>query len=135
MTEREQFKFDFMAACIDRGLTTPQAMLPLAKAAMEKQALGLSTLWNAVTGTAGAAKDVASTGLSWGLPLALAAPPIAGYVGGNLAARATDIDDFDVDEAKQQELINEYHRQAERAKRQGLLRRLAQANAPSRSRY
>lgn len=51
-----------------------------------------------------------------------AAPPILGGLAGYGIAKATDVDDTDADAIKNQELVEEYRRQAERLQRQKAVR-------------
>lgn len=113
LNDRQRFKAAFMGRCIECGYTTPEQMVDRVKAAKEK----LRRL-DAVEKQAGIGKTLAETGgkafntaLSWSIPLALAAPPIAGYAVGNLAGKAQDLDDTDIDEIKKRELIDELRRQ------------------------
>ena len=125
MNDRQAFKFGFMSHCIERGLTTPAEMLTAVKSAsaeLEKKS-GVSDLGMMAGQVAKGLGNVGSTALSWGIPLALAAPPILGAVGGSLAAKANDTDDFDVNDAKDQEVIDTYRQQAAKLRRQGLIRR------------
>jgi hypothetical protein len=119
MDARESFKFGFIARCIDAGLTTPAQIAGAAKqaaAAVEKQALfGLDHI-----PYAGNALDTVGT---LGATALLAGPPLVGAALGGLASKATDVGDYDVDEAKSDEVIDEYHRQADRLRREGMLRR------------
>lgn len=117
MDDRQHFKAAFIARCIDAGFTTPEQITALVKSAMEKQAIPV------ISQALDLGKSLISTGASWAVPLALAGPPLAGAAAGHLAAKATDVDDFDVDEAKRQEVIDEYRRQTARLKREGLVRR------------
>ena len=126
MDAREAFKFGFLARCIDAGYTTPAEIHQAIKTAMVKSAGGLG-LGDVAKGIG----ELGSSALGWGIPLALAAPPVAGYMAGNLAAKATDVDDYDTDEAKRQELVDEYKRQAARTRRQGLVRKYQQARQQS----
>ena len=114
MDARQSFKLGFLAHCIELGYTSPTQILGALKQAgwIKDLASPLSAAGSAL-GSAG----------KLGLGLALAAPPLAGAVAGNLAASATDVNDFDVDEAKKQEVIDEYRRQAERLRQSGSLRR------------
>lgn len=91
-----------MSRMIDAGCTTPGAMVQRIQAASgrEKQSSATKPL-----------ADLVGTSLRWAIPLGLALPPVAGYVGGNLLARATDVDEEDVDDFRKQEIINEYRRQ------------------------
>ena len=59
-------------------------------------------------------KGLASSAAGFGVPLALAAPPIAGAALGGMFGKMTDIDDVDVDRAKNDELIAELRRQTSR---------------------
>jgi len=110
MDARTAFKQGFIAHCIELGHTDPAAIRDIVKQAFVTEAV------NKVTNFATGAGKL-------GLGLALAAPPIVGGVAGHLAAKATDVSDYDVEEAKKQEVIDEYRRQAERMRRSGLLRR------------
>lgn len=134
MNDRESFKFNFMARCIDNGLTTPAEMLTAVKqasASLEKKSdeggigeyLTLGALGHGLKGIGEGVGHIGSTMLSWGIPLALAAPPVAGAVAGHLMAKSQDVDDFDVDDAKNEELIDTYGREAAKLRRQGLIRR------------
>lgn len=100
MTASEAFKVGFMSRCIDSGLTSAAQMLD----ALEKSALSFPGE-KALT-------DLAGTGLSWAIPALVAGPPILGYAAGRIAGKATDIDETDEEDVKQQELIAEYRRQA-----------------------
>ena len=125
MNAREAFKFGFVSRCVEQGLTTPEQMLAACETGFGKSAaFDPFKLLGAVGDTVGSAA-------SWLIPAAIAAPPIAGYGLGRLAAKATDADDFDTDEAKRQELIDEYHTQAARARRQALVRKFTQARQQS----
>ena len=72
-------------------------------------------------------KGVGSAVDGYGLPLAIAAPPILGGLAGYGAAKATDIDDVDIDEVKERELADEYRRQTEKLLRQRAVRDYAKA--------
>lgn len=109
MEAREAFKFGFMLRCVEAGVTDPGAIY---KQAVEKQALlGLGTLpGKALDAVSGLGRTAAMVGV----PLALAAPPVAGALMGHGLATATETDDRDVDEAKREELIGELRRQTAR---------------------
>lgn len=108
MDARQQFKAAFMLRCIEEGFTTPEEIEGRAKLAMEKFAANPLT-------------DVATSMLALGIPLALAAPPVIGAGIGHTIARATDIDDTDVEEARKKELIDEYRRQSAKARRRRMV--------------
>ncbi len=115
MDARQSFKHGFISRCIEAGMTDVGQIRDFVKSAMEKEAF-LGEAFNM-------AKDIGGRALTLGGGLAIVAPPILGGIAGTLAAKSTDVDDFDVDEAKHREVIDEYRRQASRLQRLGLLRR------------
>jgi hypothetical protein len=120
LSPKEMFKVAFLARCVHDGLS-PEQMLSRVKLAtdmLEKRAFIGGLLGSAAGAVGGAAKGIAG----YGIPLALAAPPILGGLAGYGLAKATDVDDTDVDAIKNQELVEEYRRQAERLKRQKSVR-------------
>lgn len=120
LNSNEAFKVGFLARCAADGLG-PDEMLSRVKAArdlLQKRAFlgglvdrGLDLGTSAVKGLG-----------SYGIPAALAAPPILGGLAGYGLAKATDIDDTDVQAVKNRELIDEYRRQASILKRQRSIR-------------
>jgi hypothetical protein len=111
LTPHEAFKVGFLARCVRDGLTPEQIHDRVKTAAdlFEKEAfLGslIGAAGNAVKGMGG-----------YALPLAIAAPPVLGGLGGYALAKATDVDDTDVEDIKGQEVLDEYRRQAERLRR------------------
>lgn len=120
LTDKEAFKVGFLARCVHDGLTPDQMLARVKQASdmLEKRAFIGGLLSGAAGAVGGAAKSIAG----YGIPLALAAPPILGGLAGYGLAKATDIDDTDVDAIKNQELVEEYRRQAERLKRQKAVR-------------
>jgi hypothetical protein len=112
LTERQAFKVGFIGRCLEAGLTVEQ-MHDRVKEAAVKLA-GVSELLG----------DAAGGAVRWGVPLALAAPPILGGLAGYGAAQLSDIDDTDVNEIKQRETINEYEQQRERLERERQARML-----------
>lgn len=123
MNAREAFKYGFMSRCVEAGLTTPAEMLGRVKAAGILDALGFGAVSEGVKGLFGGAKELVGTGGPLLGAAALGLPPALGAVGGYTASKLSDISDVDVDEAKKQELINEYRSQSERLRREGALRR------------
>ncbi len=116
LTPQEAFKVGFLAKCAEDGLT-PDQMLARVKQAhdlFEKRAFIGDMLGSAAGAAGGLAKGLAG----YGVPLALAAPPILGALGGYGLAKATDVDDTDVDAIKNRELVEEMRRQAEKLRRQ-----------------
>jgi hypothetical protein len=116
LSDRESFKVGFISRCLEEGFTTPEQIQGQVKKAMdliggaEKQADGVLSR---LLGMGGSAATVA-------IPLMLAAPPLAGAAVGYGAARATDIDDVDVEEQKRQEVIDELNRQTAKLRRHKL---------------
>lgn len=110
MTPREAFKVGFLLRCVEEGLSTEDAQLRVKRASWLGDAANAGS--RVVSGLAG--------------PVALAAvglPIVAGVAGGHLAAKAVD-DKSDVTEAKTNEILAEYQRLTDQAKRQTALKRL-----------
>lgn len=129
LTAQEAFKVGFLARCVEDGLS-PERMLQSVKVAadlMEKRAF-LGTL---VEKGLDAVKGVGGAALQYGVPLAVAAPPILGGMAGYGLAKATDIDDTDVADVKSHELIDEYRRQAEAVRRRQASRDRRPEHRPS----
>lgn len=136
MDARSAFKFAFISHCIDLGHTTPESMLGALKSAIDRRAtkqadFGLGALGLGLGEAVKGLGEVGGKVLEFGLPIAAVAPAAAGVLGGTLAAKATDTSDYDVDQAKNQEVVDEYRRQADRLRREGALRRISQAPARS----
>lgn len=116
LTNREAFKVGFLARCVEARMT-PEQMLSQVKQAqvlLTKHAF-LDSIAN---GVAGMGKSLAS----YAIPAALIAPPVLGGLAGYGLAKATDVDDTDVDEIKNREVIDEYKRQAAKLQRQRAVR-------------
>jgi len=126
LSPREAFKTGFLARCAELGLGHAQ-MLAAAKEAADK----VAGLFDAISGLG---KTVANVGTGTVLPLALAAPPIIGGLAGLGLAKATDIGDEDVKAVKDQEVIDTYRTEAEKLRRQRLIRAAARGQAPRRGR-
>lgn len=116
LTAQEAFKVGFLARCVRDGQTPDQILARVKQAAalLEKRAF----LGGLLDAAGGAAKSVAG----YGLPLALAAPPVLGGLGGYALAKATDVDDTDVDDVKNREIVDELRRQTEALRRQKAVR-------------
>lgn len=115
LSDREAFKVGFISRCIEEGHTTPDQIQGQVKRAMDTVA-GIEKrgyLGDIIRGIGG----LGSSALAIGVPLALMAPPVLGATAGYAAARATDIDDTDVEEQKRQEIIDELKRQASKIQR------------------
>lgn len=141
MTDYTDFKVAFIDACAGEGMT-PAETLARAKAVradLEKEAVGPVAAGAGVAAgstLAGLGKSIfidtprsvlsatAPTILTIGGLLAAGVPIAAGLAGGK-AIQSAGEDDSSVEEAKARELVAEYHRQADKAKRESSLRRLA----------
>lgn len=125
LSPQDAFRVGFLERCVEIGLA-PAQIQALAKTA--ELVLAAPAVKRAgVLGDVGKLAGKAVGGvLSLGIPAALAAPPLLGGTAGYALARATDIDDTDIDDIKGNEVIDEYRRQADRLKRQQLVRRYQQ---------
>lgn len=128
LSARDAFKVGFLARCAAEGIRTEE-IGPLVKQAEEKLAGVLGALGAGASRIGGKGLALGGAALSglagWGVPLALLAPPAAGAAAGYGLARMTDIDDTDVNEIKDQELLEEYRRQTEALNRESAMRRFA----------
>lgn len=126
MTDRDAFKLGFLGRCVEAGLSGPEIAARV-EAAREKVA-GFGAMlgaegWGAAKSLGkGTAKALSGLVLGYGGPLLLAGPPLAGAAAGFGLAKATDIDDTDLDDIKDQELVDEYRRQAEKLRQQRAVR-------------
>lgn len=117
MTTRQMFKFAFISKAIEQGHTTPQAILD----ALEKQAFGVGDIVGGLT----------SAGVLAGGALALAPPVIGAAVGSGAGHLVNQMDDYDEDDALNDELVDEYRRQASLARRKAMLNQHATARQRS----
>jgi hypothetical protein len=135
MSPNEAFKLGFLSRCVEEGLSSSEtaalakqasvafekeAVTPLVPAALNLGSTAFKGLTDLVKTPLGLAKDTTSLVkdvLPAGMLMA-ALPPAAGGLAAVLKNTATDISDADVDEAKQQELVDTYRRMAEQLKRQ-----------------
>lgn len=132
LTAQEAFKVGFLSRCVEAQLS-PEQTYQAVKTATDLFIKGASItglLGTALDKTLDVGKGVAGHALSYGIPAALAAPPILGGVAGYGLARATDVDDTDVAEIKNRELIQELRRQADKLRRQKTTRDFSARNQP-----
>jgi hypothetical protein len=129
LTAQQAFKFGFLARCAADGLTPAQTVkaAQAAREVLEKRAF----LGSLVDKGLDLAKGVGGGAVSYGVPLALAAPPVLGGLAGYGLARATDIDDTEIADIKDRELIDEYTRQADRLRQQASRRARQQPSRPA----
>jgi DNA helicase TIP49 (TBP-interacting protein) len=129
MQPHEAFKLGFLSRCVEEGLS-PEQINGLAKSAAEflgKQAFvreAIGQVTGTVKDTADAGKSVVEFGKSmWPLAaLAVGVPAGAGALTAYLQNAATDVDATDVEEAKQQELMDTYRRMADQLGRKKQMR-------------
>lgn len=120
LSAHEAFKVGFLARCVEDGLLPEQieASAKVAADLMEKQAV----IGPILSGAAEIGKGALGTVANYGLPTAIVAPPLLGGLLGYGLAKATDIDDRDVEDVKNREVIDEYNRQTEKLQRQKAVR-------------
>lgn len=119
MSPQEAFKVGFLLGCADRGLDAAQTH------ALVKQAVGgLGNVIGELIEAPG--RVISSVGphvLNAGLLAGVGLPIAAGAGTGWAAAKLTD-DDTNLDEAKADELLAEYQRLTDQAKRQAAVKQL-----------
>lgn len=130
LTSDQAFKVGFLLRCAEEGLSNDETHRRV-KLAFEKRAI----LPQLAAGAAGLAGGVASAGgklISLGgkvMPLAaglaLLAPILGGGAIGYLSAKSTEGGPDLVERAKHEEIIGEYERLADEAKRKARAKRLA----------
>lgn len=110
LSAKDAFKTGFLARCVENGMT-PEQMLASVKRANDMLEKTGGIIGDVVGHGLDIGKGVAGSIASYGIPTAIAAPPIIGGLGGFALSKATDIDDTDVAEIKDREVKNEYMRQ------------------------
>lgn len=116
LSAKDAFKVGFLARCVENQMT-PDQMLDRIKVASDLLDKRAGIIGGAIDKIYDVGKGLGEFALGTGLPLALAAPPIVGGVAGYGLARATDIDDRDVEEIKDREVLDEYKRQTDQLRR------------------
>lgn len=125
LTSREAFKVGFLGQCAEAGMT-PDEILAAVKTARDKLA-GIGSVIDNISNKAwDLGKGIGSTAVGWGIPAALIGPPVVGGALGYGLARASDIDDTDVDDITDNELLDEYQRQTDKLHRQREARKYQQ---------
>lgn len=128
-SSRRAFKIAFMQKCAEAGMT-PAETLDVAKkaiTALEKQAVEPTSVTGQLLDVAAwplknllwpGVKNVAWPIVKGVSPIAAGAlllgPPVAGLSAGYAAAKATDMDETDVDNLRKRRLVEEYRQQAQR---------------------
>jgi hypothetical protein len=133
---RALFKAAFLKVCADEGLRPAEALerARAARAFLAKEAsvLGALGLLKGVTVDPLRSLLASATPMALGLGGAAAVGvPLAGGVVGGMALQRALTDDTDVDEAKANELVLEYRRLAEQARRHAQQQAAARALAPT----
>jgi hypothetical protein len=118
MSPQESFKFGFLLGCTEMGLDTQQSHT------LVKQALGGigNVLGEMIEAPGRIISSIGPHVMNAGLLLGAGLPIAAGGAGGWALAKATE-DDSNVDEAKADEVLAEYQRLTDQAKRQVALKR------------
>lgn len=117
LTPQEAFKVGFLSRCAEEGLSADETARCCKVAAdlMRKQAIfGTET----VGALAGKGLEALGGAAHYGIPAALVAPPLLGGLAGYGLAKATDIDDTDVEDIKNQEVMKELRLQADKLRNQ-----------------
>ncbi len=120
LTPREAFKVGFLARCAEEGLSADE-IAGRVKFAADKFA-----------GFLDGAAHLGGQVLSTGVPIAAIAPVALGGLAGYGLSRMTDIDDTDVDEIKNNELLDTYAQETARLKRQKSVRDFKAGQKPTR---
>lgn len=142
MTQEQAFKAGFLLRCAEEGLTIDETharvkqaiaevkmgrnVLGIEKTAFIPQVAGaLGSLGSNVGRLGGSLISAVPGLLSTGAMIGIGAPVAAGAGTGYLAARLTKTENKDaLEEAKHDEILGEYERLAEEAKRRALLKRI-----------
>ena len=129
LDDRQAFKVGFLRKCADAGLTIEETheVVKQALSLVKESAVNIlpDVLQEPYKQLWGAGGHALKSMADYGMTGALLAPGAIGAGAGLLAGHLTDVDDTDVKALKQQELIDEYHRQIEllNAKRRGVYKR------------
>lgn len=119
LSASEAFKVGCLQRWAQEGLS-PEDML---KRASDAIVLVKSALIGELAGKAiDVGQNAVNMAVGYGLPLAIAAPPIAGGIAGYGLARATDIDDTDINEIKDREVVDSLKHNTNRLNRQRAVR-------------
>lgn len=123
LSTRDAFKVGFLAKCAEQGLSPEQMLARVEQATtLLKQATVTGMVGTLGSKLIDVLRGIGAGTFEYGVPVALAAPPILGGMAGYGLARATDIDDTDVGEVKDREVIDEYKRQTAKLLRQRAVR-------------
>ena len=123
LTPAQAFKVGFLMYCADKGYSIDEANDLVKYAELRKRA---NPIWKGLgagaTGMLGMIPGVSQLGIA----TALGAPILAGAGAGYLGAKFTQSGEDAIEEAKQEEVVGEYERLAEEARRRAKAKRLAQ---------
>ena len=129
MTPQEAFKIGFLARCVEENYG-PEKIAALSGMMTEK--VGFTGVLGELTDTA---TDTAKATAILGGTALLSAPWLAGGGLAYAANKASDPTHADIDEIKNQELIDEYTQAAQQLKQQQDLRKYKQQRTKSRGIY
>jgi hypothetical protein len=142
ISNEQAIKAGFLFRCAEEGLTREETHVRIKQAiaqlkansnvrGMQKEAWlpailgGLAALSGGALSLGGKALSTVPALASLGTTIGIAAPVIAGAGTGYLAAKLTGGTNKDgLEEAKQDEIVNEYERLADEAKRRAVLKRI-----------
>ena len=120
LSPREQFKFAFLEKCAEQGLSVDE-MLDKAAELLERTKQADSTweeyLGNALKGVGLGTAGYVSAKNPWIPALAIGGPLVAGAFAGRQLAKMQEPSEYDIDEIKRQETLDEYRKQTERLQR------------------
>lgn len=117
MSPQEAFKFGFYARCAEEGLTSEQTLARIKTASLGTIAGELIEGPFRLMSHMGPAAAQAALVAGIGLPIA------GGLAMGYAGAKATD-DDSNIEEAKADEILSEYQRLTDHARRQALVKQM-----------
>ena len=133
LSSQEAFKLGFLSNCVEKGLSIEQMRAEVKKASDELSSIEKKALVDGFLAPERGAfwddfgdllKDVGRIGMG-GLILG---PPAVGAGAGILHSRLSDVDEEEVEDIKKRELVDEYHRQAERLKQTARTRKYRESH-------
>lgn len=129
LSDKQKFKAGFLLKCAEEGLTIKETHIKVKQLiAMHKQAFNPLDLITKPVGLIGnLAGNIIKTlpsAASTAATIGLAAPVGVGLAGGYGLAKMTNPDKHVIDDLKQDEVVGEYERLAEEAKRRSRIKKL-----------
>ena len=125
LSPREQFKFAFLEKCAEQGLSADE-MLDKAAAILEQTKKSEDSwsdyLTNALKGLGVGYGGYLASQNPWIPAAALGVPLVGGALAGRTLAKMQEPAEYDIDEIKRQETLDEYRKQTERLQREKRIR-------------